>query len=857
MIIKKKTQDNYELIDSILEESIENSKFYNYIREKKFDKPLIKEIDKYKIPYCYQDAIDHRAASKIGIAIQNTTKICKCCSKPIEKNRKPFYKWEIKDMYFLGAGYPLYFNYLILIIVFYVIVTGLNTFSAFVNYRDNRCETNSNCKVTFSTLISYGNRNYTTNQYKGILLEMINLLQIIIFILFIEKIYFQKQANIKQDQTSASCPSNYTVKINNIKWDSHLQNPNLKEYIKQQIRKKYSKNKKVEINQVIVCFKTQRLRKYENRIQDLVQQKQQFMRQCKNQIKYTDFNFKKESKIKRVLKKLIKFKERLSDVPQIQKNLICQQKYFTGTAFVVFENQSGIFLSIKFTQVGGHCIKFNYFFIEKNEVLKMKELFLEQLEWYLVDAEQPNEIIWDNFSLNYKEHLKRKKYMNLVLIFILSVGLSIILAVYLEQDNLSEKLKGKLLQNQIVSLIMSLSTISVNILIQTALFYIIIYLSFQNKTMKAEYYVRYNCFFKLFNLTITQIIVFLIVNRNNSQLFLALLYSEFGLVNTQLTTFVLSILDPLKLFFLDFGYYYKLYKKNKESRKNESVKTQNDLQIIYEFPEFELEKFYSETILSILTTAFYLPISPIYSICLLIKICLYYCITKMIFIHRRIVKFNLGNELDDMVQIFLIISVGIFQLVWTISFFITHFDSQRWWEMLPTILGLISVIAYFFRKIFLSKKQTQEAIENKNNTLKTYTKERDQFQTEYARENPFTEFEEKNMYFKDVERKNRKQESILKRLNDIFIYKNKSNKFDDSQSIFKIKNQSQFSNGVNKLMNDIMKALAYNRDLLKVKETDGIDYISYVNKKNRHIQKKLIKWAKQQDLLISNKLNKI
>ncbi|KAL4486077.1 hypothetical protein ABPG72_004011 [Tetrahymena utriculariae] len=836
-MIKIKKQQNQELVDPELEESVKNSEFYNYIKENKLDQPLIKEIDKYKIPYCYQDAIDHRAATKIGVAIQNTSKICKCCSRPIEKNRKPFYEWEIKDMLFLGAGYPLYFSYLRLIMALYSVITCLSIASCIFNYKDNRCETNSHCEVTLSTSISYGNRNYSTNSYKGILLEMFNLLFIICFIVFIEKFYIVTQAKIKSDQAKSSCPSNYTVKINNIKWDS-MQNPNLKNYIKQKIKIIDKQSNRI-INQILVCFKTQRLRKYEQMIEQLVQQKQEFMRKYKDQIEYTSFNFNKECKIKRTLNKLVQFKERLKVQDQQSKqNINCLQKYFTGTVFVIFENQT-----------------------DRNQILKMKNTFFEEHKWYLEDAEQPNEVIWDNFNLNYEDHLKRKKFMIGLLIVILLFGLGFIFFVYNQQDLISKKFKGYPFQNQIVSTLMSFSTLFVNTVLQFSLNKIIEYLSFQSKTMKATFYIIFNSVIQLINETLLQMIVFLIVNQENSSVFQDLFFSQFGLVNTQITTFVISIFNPAKLFIFDSGYYCKSYKKDKESKKNKSVKTQTQLQNIYEFPEFELEKFYSETLKSILTANFYLPVAPIFSLCLFLKILFYYFFTKMMFFNRRIVKYNLGNQLDEKVQIFLISSVAVFQFTWTLSFYVTHFDQQRWWEMLPTILGIIFVIAYFIFKYKKNKDiinkqnetlKNQDKIANKNETLKNYTEERDAFLTEYGRENPFTEFEEKNQFFLENERKNRKQESIIQRLNQIFVYKNRQYQF--NQSLLKITNQSYFCRGVNKLMYDIMLALKYSRDLLQVKETNGIDYISYVNKKNKKIQKKLMRWAETQQNLLDKKM---
>ncbi|EAR99706.2 transmembrane protein, putative (macronuclear) [Tetrahymena thermophila SB210] len=828
MSFKKRSESHSELIDPQLEESIENSKFYNYIKENKLDLPLIKEIDKYKIPYCYQDAINHRAATKIGIAIQNTAKICKCCSKPIEKNRKPWYKWEIKDMLFLGAGYPLYFSYLILMIKLYGFIFALNIISTYFNYVDNRCEISTYCTETKSTKISYGNRNYSTNQYKGFLLEMLNLLTIIIFIMFIEKQYIIIQTKIKQAQTQSSCPSNYTIKINNIQWD-FMQYPNLANYIKSVIKQIDIKNKNVEVRQVIVCYKTERLRKYENMIEQLILQKQEYMRKYKDQIEFNNFNFNKEYKIKRVLNKLIQFKEKLKvQNQQSSQNIKCQNKYFSGAVFVIFEKQ-----------------------YEKQQVSQMKKQFLEQHEWYLEDAEQPNEIIWDNLNLNYKDHLNRKKKMIIFLFFILMLGLLFIYFVYKQQDIISQKFEGSIIQSYAVSSIMSLSTLIVNFVLSFSLQKTTEFLKFQNKTMKATFYIFFNSCFQIINQTLLQIIVFSIINKSSS-VFKHLFFSEFGLVNTQLTTFFFSIINPIQIFLMDIEFYKKRFKKNKESRKNKSVKTQSDLQNIYEFPEFELDKFYSETLTSILVTAFYLPIAPIYSLILLIKMVLYYIVTKVMFFNRRIVKFNLGNELDEKVQQFLLASIFVFQFTWTFAFYLTHFDAERWWEMLPNIFGIISIIAYFiikYKKV-QNQNQFQKMIENQQKAVKNYSEEKDSFQTEYGRENPFTEFQEKNEFFLQTERKNRKQQPIIKNLNEIFTYKNRPYHFEDSKYILNIKNQPYFCKGVNKLMHDIKQALEYSKDLLQVKKSDGIDFMSYVNKKNRQIKKKLVKWAeKQQNLL--------
>ena len=264
-------------------------------------------------------------------------KVCPCCGYSVDRIDLKLCENPMKLDY-LGAGYPLFYNWLkCCIILLIILFLGSGGYNLITNYFGNDCvepslaENSSKlwCKKNFVTIFSIANKK-SIGKFRNfqIYLNIIPYVLIMIVLMIFRKI--QRKVNVVVDINQLT-PSDYTVIVKNIPID--LKNFNYADEITKIIEKSgNSYGEKFKVMKVNLIYDVSNLINLDNEINFLILKKQKFLRK-------NNFDFKHHY--------IKKFNHRFESL-QFKKSLKTEEmkKFYTnfiGIALVSLETEQRIF----------------------------------------------------------------------------------------------------------------------------------------------------------------------------------------------------------------------------------------------------------------------------------------------------------------------------------------------------------------------------------------------------------------------------------------------------------------------------------------------------------------------------------
>ncbi|KAL4489887.1 hypothetical protein ABPG72_010786 [Tetrahymena utriculariae] len=431
------------------------------------------------------------------------------------------------------------------------------------------------------------------------------------------------------------------------------------------------------------------------------------------------------------------------------------KKYFTGQALVCFKyEQDKEDVINRYKAVG----------ISQKIISREKNLVENQLIYHgnkltIIQAPDPNDINWMNLHVSNKEKIKRRLIGFLLTIITLCICASAIYAFHAFQQS---QVKGKSDASNIVKI--QAVTYALAVLINIYNFILCVILQIINRYCKNSTRTKDNIFLskslsmaRFINSAIVGFIIQLYVSKKSTQQ--ETLFGQGGLAYDANYFMITNCILPTIAQVVNFDYYIQvILRKIEEKKGNQSVKTQEELNLIYENPQFPIEERYAQLLTTMFTTAFYCPIVPMTIIWSLICFILQYWIDKYNLIYRSSVKYNMSSELSlemtEHLEYFLPI-----QCLSTLIFYqYANGGDFGLSSILGTVLG--------FLHAFLPMQEINERffqVKNSSPNTIDYENAQKYFITDYNRENPIYKMQARQNHVLNMSIKVSDQKDSLKK----------------------------------------------------------------------------------------------
>ncbi|EAR89313.2 phage head-tail family protein, putative (macronuclear) [Tetrahymena thermophila SB210] len=722
-----------ELKRKLSKQVIDNLKQKNQL----FRQVVVEGYDPLLIPGDISKAEMHRGASKIGreaqvneIGIVENLQICQCCGQFVQKEHLSI-KHDILQLSFLGSGYPMYFEFLKFCIILQTILFFLNglygllTNGAFgtaclsqeeINNLSHDIQ-NDQCYWNWITVVSLGNKSE-----QKVLLQIqsyLNLISIFIIILLFQK-FRLKQRNIDIDCDENDVQANdYTILCSNIpkkiEYNGDPEKFDYPEILKEYFQTHLLPGKEIEIFQVGLCFDCDEIISYKLKLDSLNIEKQILILQGKD---VSDLNNKilDLQQKKKAMESM--YCERLSQ-EFIEKN-------FTGYAYIIFQREQDK------EEVIQHYHQNSYIdqiiLQQKNNTFKYygQEISIQQ-------APDPNNIHWKSLKYSRVQKLTRRVLSFVLTAILLGTSLSIIMGLNFAQNHVDDDNK-----HQEYSVGVSLISIAISIcisILNPILRKIIVYLAKnQGLSTRTQVFISIAIRTALAQFLMSSILLILtqvlIVKSGNIY---GKIFSRGGLalnINTVfLTQMVIS--NGMKLIHIDYLKNYLAIKLIKKYSHKLNLISQQQLNSLFEYPEFEIEIEYARNLETVYSVLFYAPVFPLVLIWGIMTIFLRYWIDKYNLMHKSTVKFYPSLQLCLQITESLEYCLPLYSLSNMMAFIYISGGSVDQISVFGFIIGLVHA---FLPMQTLNERlfKTRERVPNEC----TYEEVRDYFNIDYDRENP-------------------------------------------------------------------------------------------------------------------------
>ena len=136
-----------------------------------------------------------------------------------------------------------------------------------------------------------------------------------------------------------------------------------------------------------------------------------------------------------------------------------------------------------------------------------------------------------------------------------------------------------------------------------------------------------------------------------------------GLIYNQFFVFIMNMIIPNVMGFINPGFYIKNFLRKRERKKEDkSLLTQAEAQILFENPPYDISKAYADLLKTIFFTCFYAAIIPMGVLLSLIGICIIYWVHKLNILQRANIPYNQGYALSLEMTEYLEFSIIIFSV---------------------------------------------------------------------------------------------------------------------------------------------------------------------------------------------------
>ncbi|KAL4481493.1 hypothetical protein ABPG74_007582 [Tetrahymena malaccensis] len=711
------------------------------------------KVDFEKIPGDFILAEDHRKATRVGPELNEKEKRtlslgedcnkCDCCGRNVE--RKPLdLNCNITDLSFLGSGFPMFFQFVKLIILYLVIILMLSgLYNIFQNEKGAECQpinTKLTCYKNWVNVYTLGNRS---NDESSIFMQQwLNLLTIFALIAYTQYIiYTQRQLDQLADEVCIS-PGDYTVMISNIPIEIQVPGfPNIDydDDLKEFLENRCLVGIPLRVARVNMCYNLTELQKLKEKKEKVIKQKQKLLKeQLKMQKLVSDSNNTVEfdMKIKDINKEIEQFEFKMGD----GKGTEFMKKYFVGIALVTFQSEQ-----------------------EKEDIIELaknKQIIYRKNVLRIRQAPEPTEIFWENLNVSLINRIIRIGAAIILGLVCLFCGSIIIYLLCYVQYNYTKNRKEVMTFKekaiiQSFSFMISTLIFVINLFLIKAVREVVNFKKLHTRTNYNLGFAYFLCLAQFVNSILIPLLVKIILNDTT---YYSMLYNRAGVLNNQNSIFLFNTFLPIIMFFISYPNLIKNYFRNKALKdKEKCVLTQKELLTAFEEPPFMIEFQYSQTMRTLFMTLAYCTVMPICILYSILALTIQYFTSKYDLIKRRTVPYNMGSSLSyNMIEM---LKMSIIIYSFSAYFFIQMTTDTDYYDF-PALIGIIVAIAHFFVPIKLVNQQyfqTQNAPPNQE----TYDQVKLNFITDYDRENPATKRQATIDYLKVTEKKQYFQNEML------------------------------------------------------------------------------------------------
>ncbi|CAD8092456.1 unnamed protein product [Paramecium primaurelia] len=701
--------------------------------------------------------------------------ICKCCARQVPKDRVKI-DCNNQDYSFLGAGMPLYFEYikaciLMLIVMFvtsgdYNIITNI-AFGQSCQSLDKSIgfEIDEKAVCIFNWVTGLSLANKREDQEFIDLQQMLNLISMLTLIILFQ--YFRKEQRAFDTEIDSNTyyASDYTILLKNIPTHTEgLKNDDfdqdLKDYLEVYIERTYEKPIEVldyeeELRQFLqrnnrpekklsrvvavnLCYNIEEQTILEQEKQSKIAQKQKLLPSLYDQgLLPGSEDINNNEQIKEIDNQIIEIEQKLEALEKRFVEGKDVKQYFLGQAFVTFRWES----DVQWMLIDHRLSLCSRILGRKsNLIYRGSQLQVEQ-------PPEPTDVFWENLHIQTSQKIWRRILGYFLTFIILGVcgGLIYWLSAIQAQsaDEQAKAVKnGDLNPNYKVKVIAQLASISI-IIINYILSIVIRKVSlFERFSTQTGFNISLASKSSLAQFVNTAVITFAIstwVTKN--------IYGTGGLVYNQTYVFISNAILPALIQLIDSSTIMKWLYQFFELRKGKaSVKTQKQLHDLFERPVFDISTSYATVLKNMYVVAFYASVIPIGLVITCFALLFFYWVEKYNIARRRTIKYNYSSVMSrEMIE----------QLEYVLPIYCL---TNLWWEYvflqsisIEAIIGVCFGVANAILPMHEINKLLFRMKAKPNEHLPINEAEVG-FLTDYCRENPATAETERARYQERVTR---------------------------------------------------------------------------------------------------------
>ncbi|KAL4484378.1 hypothetical protein ABPG74_019555 [Tetrahymena malaccensis] len=453
--------------------------------------------------------------------------------------------------------------------------------------------------------------------------------------------------------------------------------------------------------------------------------------------------------IQKVDKQLKTLNEKLMD----GKGREFMKNYFTGNAFVCVKYEQDKEDIIERYRPIGISDKI----LSKEKNLVQHQMIYKNNKLSVIQAPDPTDINWNNLHYSSNEKIKRRLIGFISTVASLLVCAFGIYGFHLFQQYEINKKNVSDFKLQIISSSLAILITIFNFILLFILQIISKYCKYSTRTKDNIFIAKGLSVARFVNSALISFIIQIYVQSNKDKQ--SVLFGQGGLSDNANYFMISNCFVPFLSELINPEYYLLILLRKIESKKGvESIKTQSELNLLYENPQFQIQERYAQILMTMFTTAFYSPIVPITIFWSLIGLILQYWVDKYNLIHRSTVKYNMSAELSiemtEHLEYFLPI-----QSISTLIFY-QYANGGDWG--LSSIIGTAIGLLHAFLPMQLINERFFEINKSQANTI-DYEEAQKYFITDYSRENPIYKQQARQTHVKKMTIRISNQKDFLRR----------------------------------------------------------------------------------------------
>ncbi len=740
--------------------------------QKKYD------YDPDKYPPDIKMAQDHALARRVSIpsylldqlltkdqkSLQNDPiDLCDCCGCPLKNQQLPLCSSRY-ELFFLGSGFPLFFDFMIWGICLLMLIFLISSIFGLASNSEDREEIFLNDTRTWFVKLSLANNfdpkdpDFDINDSVWKKCQMIvNFFTILISLVFLQ--FFRRSLR----KTAFECdfksltPSDFTLKISGL--PLNFLDYELKEHFKK-IGGELLPVKVVKINKTYAIGSYVKLVTEKNKC---LAEKRDFEEEinAKNKREKTP-KIQKEIEI---LSKKIQEKSELlykleANVKEERSTLVNSYIKFTGTAYVTFETpEQSQFVkkSLKKTFKQRMNILFN-----KGLLFDSKHFYQGKTLLYAERAPEPNDIIWENLGIDWIEKFKLQWWTAFYTFLVLLSCFFCIFGLTFLQKYLLDPADLKISNKKLGSFINALGAILISV-INYLLNFVIKKFASLEKHLTITGYVSSIASKKIFAQFLNTAIIYIIISWLKSSWI-----EQTGLIDQLLNICISTILVNSLLFAFDPMYLLKVYqRRNLVKNAAKSMMTQSEAHTLFEDPTLDIPNLYSGVINVMLFSAFYATLQPLVVLFGIFTLCVFYWIFKLILIRRSSIPVELGKRIAyDMIELaeYIPLMYSLGDVLFNVIFY--HYPNP--WSITACCLCFVNFIVpmNLVNKKLFSLEEKHKMINESADYRRNFETARIHFTFEYDRLNPITQQKAVEEWVNFIEKKKGNTSEVIMRKSD-------------------------------------------------------------------------------------------